>query len=88
MEYAFNTLGVKALCAECNPANESSRRVLEKLGFRYTHDAYYPPTGLNHPSYMLTAEKFEYARDVSANRAAGTELRTMSSSRGVPSGFA
>ncbi|OFW68666.1 MAG: GNAT family N-acetyltransferase, partial [Actinobacteria bacterium RBG_13_63_9] len=57
MEHAFNTLGVKALFAGHNPANEASRRVLEKLGFRYTHDEYYPPTGLNHPSYILTADE-------------------------------
>jgi len=58
MEYAFSTLGAKGLFAGHNPANEASRRVLEKLGFRYTHDEYYPPTGLNHPSYILTAEDF------------------------------
>jgi len=59
MEYAFNTLGLKAPFAGHNPANDASRRVLEKLGFRYAHDAYCPPTGLNHPSYMLTVEEFE-----------------------------
>jgi RimJ/RimL family protein N-acetyltransferase len=58
MNYAFNNLGVKALFAGHNPANDASRRVLEKLGFRYTHDEFYPPTGLNHPSYLLTAEEF------------------------------
>ena len=57
MEYAFNTLGVKALFAGHNPANAASRRVLQKLGFRYTHDEYYPPTGLHHPSYLLTVEE-------------------------------
>lgn len=59
MAYAFDTLGVKALFAGHHPANASSRRVLEKLGFRYTHDEFYPPTGLHHPSYMLTAREFE-----------------------------
>ena len=58
MGYAFNTLGVKGLFAGHNPGNAASRRVLEKLGFRYTHDEYYPPTGLNHPSYLLTSEEF------------------------------
>jgi hypothetical protein len=28
--------------------------VLEKLGFRHTHDELYPPTGAEHPSYRLT----------------------------------
>jgi RimJ/RimL family protein N-acetyltransferase len=58
MKYAFNSVEVKALFAGHNPANDASRRVLEKLGFRYTHDEFYPPTGLNHPSYLLTAEEF------------------------------
>jgi len=58
MEYGYNILGVKALFAGHNPANVASRRVLEKLGFRYTHDEFYPPTGLHHPSYLLTAEEF------------------------------
>jgi [ribosomal protein S5]-alanine N-acetyltransferase len=62
MEHAFKTLGVEALFAGHNPANAASRRVLEKLGFRYTHDEFYPPTGLNHPSYMLTAEEFARKR--------------------------
>ncbi len=62
MEYGFNTLGVKALFAGHNPANAASRRVLEKLGFRYTHDEFYPPTGLHHPSYLLTAEEFARKR--------------------------
>jgi [ribosomal protein S5]-alanine N-acetyltransferase len=58
MEYAFGTRGAAGLFAGHNPANQGSRRVLEKLGFRYTHDEYYPPTGLDHPSYILTAEEF------------------------------
>jgi RimJ/RimL family protein N-acetyltransferase len=62
MEYGFNTLGAKALFAGHNPANATSRRVLEKLGFRYTHDEFYPPTGLHHPSYLLTAEEFARKR--------------------------
>jgi [ribosomal protein S5]-alanine N-acetyltransferase len=51
--YAFDTLGAKGLFAGHNPANEASGRLLGKLGFQYTHDEYYPPTGLNHPSYLL-----------------------------------
>ncbi len=58
MEYAFDKLGVSGLFAGHNPKNEASRQLLEKLGFRYTHDEYYAPTGLNHPSYMMTAEEY------------------------------
>jgi len=51
--YAFETLGAKALFAGHHPANAASRKLLEKLGFRFTHRELYPPTGLEHPSYLL-----------------------------------
>ncbi len=69
MGYAFDALGVKALFAGHNPANEASRRLLAKLGFRYTHDEYYPPTGLDHPSYLLRADDF-VRRDPQESRSA------------------
>jgi RimJ/RimL family protein N-acetyltransferase len=59
MAYAFGQLGVAALFAGHNPQNQGSRRLLGKLRFRYTHDEYYPPTGLQHPSYLLTREEFD-----------------------------
>jgi ribosomal-protein-alanine N-acetyltransferase len=51
--YAFEKLGVEALFAGHHPANSASRRVLTKLGFQFTHEEFYPPTGLRHPSYLL-----------------------------------
>ncbi|HYM92183.1 MAG TPA: GNAT family N-acetyltransferase [bacterium] len=54
MTFAFDTLGAKALFAGHHPANTASRAVLEKLGFCCTHEEFYPATGLNHPSYLLT----------------------------------
>jgi len=51
--HAFRALGARALFAGHNPENLASRALLEKLGFRYTHDELYPPTGLLHPSYLL-----------------------------------
>ena len=51
--YAFKTIGAKSLFAGHHPDNSASRGVLEKLGFRFTHEELYPPTGLNHPSYLL-----------------------------------
>ncbi|MCE5233506.1 MAG: GNAT family N-acetyltransferase [Mizugakiibacter sp.] len=51
--YAFDVLGLQALFAGHHPHNDASRRMLEKLGFRYTHAELYPPTGLQHPSYLL-----------------------------------
>jgi RimJ/RimL family protein N-acetyltransferase len=51
--YAFSTVGASSLFAGHHPENVASRRVLEKLGFCYTHDEIYPPTGLLNPSYLL-----------------------------------
>jgi RimJ/RimL family protein N-acetyltransferase len=59
MKYAFNTIKVAGLFAGHNPNNKSSRLLLAKLGFRYTHDEFYEPTGLNHPSYLITVDDFE-----------------------------
>jgi RimJ/RimL family protein N-acetyltransferase len=53
--YSFEVLAVAALFAGHNPANDPSRDLLLKLGFQYTHDELYPPTGLQHPSYLLSA---------------------------------
>lgn len=58
MTHAFTALKVKALFAGHNPANEGSHRLLSRLGFRYTHDELYPPTGLQHPSYLVEASEF------------------------------
>lgn len=57
IRYAFDRLKVSAIFAGHNPKNEGSRFLLEKLGFHYTHDEFYPPTGLHHPSYLLTREQ-------------------------------
>lgn len=53
IEYAFDELKVSALFAGHNPNNFKSPQLLKSLGFIYTHDEFYPPTGLNHPSYIL-----------------------------------
>lgn len=64
MVHAFTTLGAGVLVAGHHPENDASRHVLGRLGFRLTHQEFYPPTGLDHPSYALTAE--EYAQDASS----------------------
>ena len=58
IHYAFDILNVYGVFAGHNPHNHASRKLLKQLGFRYTHDEYYPPTGLNHPSYMLKAQDY------------------------------
>lgn len=55
VRYAFDVLGVAGLFAGHHPRNRVSRHLLEVLGFQYTHDEFYAPTGLHHPSYFLTA---------------------------------
>jgi [ribosomal protein S5]-alanine N-acetyltransferase len=51
--HAFDVLGATSLFAGHHPDNHASRRALEKLGFRYSHDELYPLTGRMHPSYRL-----------------------------------
>lgn len=58
IDYAFNILQVDALFAGHNPKNTASARLLKKLGFTYTHDEFYPPTGLYHPSYLMTKQDY------------------------------
>ena len=53
IRYAFDTLGADKLFAGHNPNNVRSKKVLAKLGFQYTGDEFYEPTGLYHPSYEL-----------------------------------
>lgn len=52
--YAFEHVRVSALFAGHHPENAASRRILQKLGFRYTHDELYPPTDAIEPVYLLT----------------------------------
>jgi [ribosomal protein S5]-alanine N-acetyltransferase len=51
--YAFETLAVQSLFAGHHPDNAASKRLLTKLGFLYTHEEIYPPTGLLNPAYLL-----------------------------------
>ncbi len=56
--YAFEVRRVAGLFAGHNPKNNASRRVLQKLGFQYSHNEWYEPTGLHHPSYFLTESQY------------------------------
>lgn len=55
MAYAFETLNAKALSAGHHPANASSRHILEKLGFHFTHEEFYAPCGSQIPYYLLAS---------------------------------
>lgn len=58
INYAFDILGVSGLFAGHHPDNKASGSLLKKLGFENTGVEFYEPTGLNHPAYMLTRDKF------------------------------
>jgi ribosomal-protein-alanine N-acetyltransferase len=58
MHHAFTVLGVNGLFAGHHPDNAASRRLLDALGFRYTRDELYAPTGLRHPSYAMNRDDF------------------------------
>jgi [ribosomal protein S5]-alanine N-acetyltransferase len=54
IHYAFDTIGAKGLSAGHHPDNITSKNLLEKLGFKYTHDEFYAPLQMNLPYYLLT----------------------------------
>jgi ribosomal-protein-alanine N-acetyltransferase len=56
--FAFETLEAKSLFAGHHPANGASERLIKRLGFRFTHREYYPPTGLVEPNYLLANPRF------------------------------
>ena len=68
IDYAFRNLTLDGLFAGHNPENTASRHLLQKLGFRYTHDEFYAPTGLQHPSYRMTADEYQRIRDKRTSR--------------------
>jgi ribosomal-protein-alanine N-acetyltransferase len=51
--HAYDLLRASALFAAHHPENSASRKVIEKLGFRFTHEEFYPPTGNMHRAYIL-----------------------------------
>lgn len=57
--YAFDALDAKGLFAGHHPQNKASRHLILKLGFRYIRNEFYEPTGLQHPSYRLTADAYK-----------------------------
>ena len=64
IEYAFNTLGASALFSGHNPKNLASAQLLKKLEFTYLQDEFYPPTGLQHPSYLMTMQSYRTSKNM------------------------
>jgi RimJ/RimL family protein N-acetyltransferase len=53
LDYAFGTLDLNTIVAGHHPSNEASRRVLAKVGFEYTGDEFYEPSGICEPTYVV-----------------------------------
>lgn len=51
--YAFEELGESLIMTGHHPANRASKALIKSLGFTWVQDAYYPASGLMHPSYEL-----------------------------------
>src|SRR4029077_12504246 len=54
--YAFATYQPKKLAAGHHPENLSSKKVMEKLGFKYSHEESFAELGMEIPYYMLERE--------------------------------
>lgn len=53
IRHALQQLNASAIFAGHHPENRRSAGLIRRLGFQYTHDEFYPPTGRTHPSYLL-----------------------------------
>jgi [ribosomal protein S5]-alanine N-acetyltransferase len=52
--HAFETMGAKGLSVGHHPENTTSKKLLEKLGFRHSHDEFYAPLQMLLPYHLLT----------------------------------
>jgi [ribosomal protein S5]-alanine N-acetyltransferase len=53
IDFAFSVIGAKGVSAGHHPENLNSKKVLEKLGFQYTHDEFFSELGMCIPYYMV-----------------------------------
>jgi ribosomal-protein-alanine N-acetyltransferase len=60
LRFGFEEAGLERVVAIANPANGASRRVMEKLGFRYEKDAHFYATDVVY--YALGREAWRAAR--------------------------
>jgi [ribosomal protein S5]-alanine N-acetyltransferase len=51
--YGFETIGAKSLSAGHHPENVVSKKTIERLGFRYSHDEFFPKLSMDIPYYLL-----------------------------------
>jgi ribosomal-protein-alanine N-acetyltransferase len=53
IDYAFGTIGAKGLSVGHHPENLASKKVIEKMGFRYSHNEFFATLGMEIPYYRL-----------------------------------
>jgi [ribosomal protein S5]-alanine N-acetyltransferase len=53
--YAFEVYKPKSLAVGHHPDNLNSKKVVQKLGFRYSHQQHFPELAMEIPYYMLEA---------------------------------
>jgi ribosomal-protein-alanine N-acetyltransferase len=53
IDYAFATIGAKGLSAGHHPQNLVSKKVIEKLSFRYSQDEFFEVLKMDIPYYLL-----------------------------------
>lgn len=58
IRHGFDRFGAEAIFAGHHPENATSRKLLLKLGFQYTGEEFYPPSGMREPTYLLRPDNF------------------------------
>jgi [ribosomal protein S5]-alanine N-acetyltransferase len=56
LAYGFDTLGLAAIVAGHGMGHENSRKLLERVGFAYTHDIQWGPKAIEVRMYAIDAE--------------------------------
>jgi ribosomal-protein-alanine N-acetyltransferase len=59
--YGFNTLHAEALMAGHGPGHANSQKLIERLGFRFSHEEPWGAEGKLHPFYRLPREAWDPA---------------------------
>lgn len=67
LEHTFRSLNISSVFGGHSPQNQITSHLMKKLGFRFTHYEYYPPTDLNHMAYILHHDEFDIEYPGSVN---------------------
>ena len=59
LAYGFDRLGLKTIVAGHGMGHENSQRLLERVGFGYTHDTTWGDKAIEVRMYAITAEKWQ-----------------------------